>query len=670
MNFLHRIRNPGRWLLLAMFLVTTAAYWPGLSGSWLFDDYPNIVDNEGVQPDSASVGDLVGAALSSPSSRFKRPLASLSFAANYLAGGLDPWGWKLVNLFIHLLNGLLVYFLAWGLLTSSPARGGGATGERARLTAALIAGAWMLLPVNLTGVLYVVQRMESLANLFVLLGLVGYVIGRQRMLRAHNGRSGLVVCVASLIVPTILGLTAKETAIMLPLYAFLIEWIAFGFQGNSGEPRLRSSAPVGVESTSEQYTRRPTDWRVVGVFVVILALPLIMGLMWIVPNVLNPGTWASRDFTLGTRLMSESRIVVAYVAWTLVPLPQWLSFYHDNFHISTGLLSPWTTLTSIVTLIGMVAAVFWFRQRQPLVSLGIALFLGCQLLTGTILPLELIYEHRNYFASFGLMLALIPLLAAPSSNAQSASDSLPFSLARGALLASLFLWWGALTLATAIAWGNPLHLAEELAARAPDSPRALYELGRTYIIYSHYDPDSPFTPKVYAPLEQAATLPDSSILPEQALIFFNARMHRPLKDAWWDNMTAKLKAHPPGVQDTSSLIALTKCARTGSCKLPPGRMLNAFLAALSHPHPKARLLASYGDYAWNVLNDHQLGLRASRDAVRAEPGEPAYHITLARMYLVLGQRENAQQQIDELKRLNYGGRLNGSIAKLQTALKQ
>ncbi|MGB8716450.1 MAG: hypothetical protein WCD66_08815, partial [Rhodanobacteraceae bacterium] len=76
MNFLRRIRNPGRWLLLAMFAVTTAVYWPGLSGSWMFDDYPNIVDNNGVQPESASVGDLVGAALSSPSSRFKRPLAS------------------------------------------------------------------------------------------------------------------------------------------------------------------------------------------------------------------------------------------------------------------------------------------------------------------------------------------------------------------------------------------------------------------------------------------------------------------------------------------------------------------------------------------------------------------------------------------------------------------
>lgn len=86
--------HPGRWLLLSMREITTTVYWPGLSGGWLFDDYPNIVDNHGVQPDHASVGELVGAVLSSPSSTLKRPLSSLSFAVNYLVGGLDPWGWK------------------------------------------------------------------------------------------------------------------------------------------------------------------------------------------------------------------------------------------------------------------------------------------------------------------------------------------------------------------------------------------------------------------------------------------------------------------------------------------------------------------------------------------------------------------------------------------------
>jgi hypothetical protein len=110
----------GWWLLLAAFVLTIAVYWPGLFGGFLFDDYPNIVDNHGVQPSNASFSSLVGAALSSPSSEFKRPLASLSFAANYLISGLDPYWMKLTNLVIHLLNGLLVFLLARSLLRITP----------------------------------------------------------------------------------------------------------------------------------------------------------------------------------------------------------------------------------------------------------------------------------------------------------------------------------------------------------------------------------------------------------------------------------------------------------------------------------------------------------------------------------------------------------------------
>jgi hypothetical protein len=301
------------------------------------------------------------------------------------------------------------------------------------------------------------------------------------------------------------------------------------------------------------------------------------------------------------------------------------------------------------------------RKRRPLVTLGIALYFGCHLLTGTILPLELIYEHRNYFASFGLLLAVVPLLAAPLSE-------LPLVLARRALLASLAVWWIAITAFTAWNWGNPLRLATDLATRGPESPRAQYELGRTLIVLSHYDPDSPFTPLVYEPLERAAALPKSSILPQQALIFMNSRMHRPIKDEWWDSMIAKLKARPLGVQDDSSLSALTKCARDGACPLDKSRMVEAFLAALSHPNPSARLLATYGDYAWNILDDHALGMRMTEEAVKAQPGEPAYHITVARMAAVNDQPDVIKQQIEVLKSLNYGGRLDGDIAGLQDLL--
>ena len=540
----------GRWWLLAALALTTIVYWPGLYGGYLFDDYPNIVENHGVQPHDASVPTLVRAALSSPSSEFNRPLASLSFAANYLATGLDPYWMKLTNLVIHLLNGLLVFLLARALLlsvgralpasfyagekdaerravpalpsvtmtpVSAPAVGVAAesiaaeaaptaarsprgttdgspceaterrsvgASAHADIVAALIAAGWLLLPINLTGVLYVVQRMESMANLFVLLGLIGYVAGRRRMLHLVFARDDdastpvqhasslrdFMLCVFSITVPTAVGILAKETAVMLPLYALLIEWALFHFALRNGTK----------------------DRRIIALFLLVLLLPMVLGLAWLLPGILTPETWATRDFTLGTRLLSEARIVTDYVRWTLLPTPDALSFYHDDFRVSTGLLTPWTTLASLLFLAGLISLMLWLRSRLPLVTLGIALFLGCQLLTGTIIPLELIYEHRNYFASFGLLLALLPLLAAPPrfsvgatsvANGPDSTDksiaaeaaptkvsfqpgALPLALPRYALLAGLMLCWTVLTALTAYAWGNPLRLAEDLANRS------------------------------------------------------------------------------------------------------------------------------------------------------------------------------------------------------------
>lgn len=664
-------RVPTHWWLAIGGALTAMIYWPGLSGSWLFDDFPNIVDNIGIHTSDFSWASLLNAALSSPASEFKRPLASLSFAANYLAAGLDPYSWKATNLVIHLLNGWLVFLLTRALLRSAGAHAvrdhapseqspspGPENSRRAGIVAALIATGWMLLPINLTGVLYVVQRMESLANLLVLAGLLGYVAGRQRMVA---GRSGLWLCIFSVLIATAIGLLAKETAVMLPLYAFLIEWLVFRFASGRGQDEGKGE-------------HRGLKW----FFALVLALPMIVGLAWLLPGVFKASTWATRDFTLGTRLLSEARVVSDYVVWTLLPTPGALSFYHDDFRISTGLLSPWTTLLGAAFLAALAIGMWAQRRRRPLVALGLALYLGCHMLTGTILPLELIYEHRNYFASFGLLLALIPLLAAPRGSAQATTltkrqlnrpialdHPMPMSLPRHILLVGLMLLWTVETSQTASAWGNPLSLAQDLAARAPASPRAQYELGRTYIIYSHYDPLSPFVELAYSALEKAAALPDSSILPEQALIFMNARMSLPLKQVWWDSMIAKLNARKPGVQDVSSLVALTECAREHICDLPKKPMVEAFEAALSHPDPGARLLATYGDYAWNVLNDHALGLRMITAAVRAAPDESAYQVSLIRMLTAQGQRERALEALHNIARLNVGGRLDATISGLQ-----
>jgi protein O-mannosyl-transferase len=633
--------NAWAWFLFATCsLLTFAIYMAGVGGGFLFDDFPNIVDNPGVKPADSSLASLIRSALSSPSSEFKRPLSSLTFAINYLATGSSPEAMKITNVVIHLVNGWLVFVLCRQILRSL--RGASLNPDRVLVVAALVAGSWLLLPINLTAVLYVVQRMESLANIFVLTGLIGYMLARQRMQLSTAGRWPALAA-SSVLGCTLVGLTAKETAVMLPMYAFVAEACVFRFRS------LRAATGARI-----------LDKRLVIGYTVALALPAVAGLAWLLPGLLNPGGWSTRNFTMGTRVLTELRVVTAYVVWTLVPTPGALSFYHDDWTVSSGLLTPWTTLAGALALTAMGFLAWFSRRRHPSVTLGLALYASAHLLTGTILPLELVYEHRNYFASMGIMLATVPLLAADREG----TYSLPLPILRYVALAVFFLQSCALLYVTSRAWNAPLSLAMELAARAPDSPRAQYELGRTYIILSRYDPRSPFTPRVYEPLERAMALPGSSILPEQALIFFHSRMHLPLKGVWWDSMISKLAANKVTVQDESSLGALSQCMQSNLCDLPADRMTAAFLSALGHEARSARLLAMYSDFAWNSLDDKPLGLRMAREAVRAKPNEPAYHVSVARMLLALGETEEAKKERDILSGMNIGGALDGDIASL------
>jgi hypothetical protein len=192
----------------------------------------------------------------------------------------------------------------------------------------------------------------------------------------------------------------------------------------------------------------------------------------------------------------------------------------------------------------------------------------------------------------------------------------------------------------------------------------MYELGRSYVMYTNYDPASPYRPLAYDALEKAAALPDSSILPQQALIFMNSRMHVALEDRWWDSMIARLRARKSTVQDEGALEQLSSCQITGDCDLPKQRMLDAYFAALSHPKPSARLLNMYGTYAWEVLGDHNLGVHMVQDAVAANPREPGYHVTLVRMLTDMGRLSEARQALRDTQAINLAGHMDEGIARL------
>jgi tetratricopeptide (TPR) repeat protein len=56
------------------------------------------------------------------------------------------------------------------------------------------------------------------------------------------------------------------------------------------------------------------------------------------------------------------------------------------------------------------------RRSQPLIALGILWFFTGHLIESTIIPLELVHEHRNYLASLGPLIVIVQLIAVGASR--------------------------------------------------------------------------------------------------------------------------------------------------------------------------------------------------------------------------------------------------------------
>jgi len=605
------------WPFLALVLLVAALYWPGRGGGFAFDDFPNIVDNVALHVTNWDRHAWLAAVFSSDSGMGHRPLPMATFALNHVFTGLDPVPMKLTNIAIHALNACLVL----GLLRTLLALAVPAVDTRRReWIARFAAAAWALQPINLMGVLLVVQRMESMCHGFVFAGLWLYLLGRQRQLAGETG--GWWRICAGIIGGTALGALCKESAVLLPLYAACVEVFVLGARNAQGS----------------------RERRLPGFFAVVLVLPAILGLAWLLPALLSPGPWATRDFTLGERLLTEARVVLDYLRWTLFPSLRDFALYHDDLVISRGLLQPVSTAFALAGIGLLAVAAFALRGRRPLLALGIAWFLGAQLLTATIVPLELVFEHRNYFASLGVCLAVADLLLlAPRGD----------SVRRiGALLAVLWLLFlGMVTHLRAREWSDPLRFAMSEAAKHPQSPRATYDHARLLALATGYKADSPLLPQAFAALEQARAVPNSGVLPHSALLILAARTGTPFRQDWWNDMAARLRHDPVGVQAINAIASMTKCARHRSCAFPEHEMGAIYAAALSHGM-NAEICNIEADYAFNVLRRTTEGLRLWQCAIDLKPGEAQYRINRTKGLIALGRYADARGEIAELRAMD------------------
>jgi hypothetical protein len=375
-----------RILLGLALLATLLVYWVGLHGPFLLDDSENLRPVQDWLSGTRSWQDVV---LNNNSGMLGRPLSMLSFLASAALGGYSPYVFKLGNLIIHLLCGVL----GWQMLRRAMAEDQ-ALAPNADLIASLLVALWLLHPLNVSTVLYSVQRMAQLGAMFVLASVCVYLVSRRALIegRTQRGFVGLFILFPLLLAA---GLFSKENAAIAPGLCLVFELAYFW---------RRARAGLVVKSF----------------FAVFVAVPVVFvaGLLLIKPGRLIGG-YVSRDFTLIQRLLSEPRALMDYLGQLVLPRNPKLGLFTDDFPVSTSLVSPHTTLWAILGLLALSALVIALRKRAPSVFAGWFFFLVAHAVESGFLPLELYFEHRNYLPAFGLWLALAGLCELLTRNLQT-----------------------------------------------------------------------------------------------------------------------------------------------------------------------------------------------------------------------------------------------------------
>lgn len=351
----------------ALILAVLAAYSNTFDVPFLLDDTAAIVENPTLRrlwPPGAVLSPPANAGVGG------RPVANLTFALNFAAGGLDVRGYHGVNLAIHLSAALVLFGLVRRTLELPLVRPWVAqTGTSSVRLAWGVALVWALHPLQTEAVTYLSQRTESLMGFFYLATL--YCLVRSAP-TASIGWRGLGVLMS------LAGIATKEVMVTVPVLALLLDrtFIAGSFRA-AWQARRRFHLALMA------------TW-----------IPLLFLLADVHERGVGHAAVAWWEYAL-----TSTRSIIVYLQLALWPAPLVFDYGTD---VVRRVVEVWPQLLLLAALVGATGFALWRRPRAGF--LGAWVF--CLLAPATsIVPVagQTMAEHRMYLPLAAVVAGLVGL---------------------------------------------------------------------------------------------------------------------------------------------------------------------------------------------------------------------------------------------------------------------
>jgi Tfp pilus assembly protein PilF len=440
--------------VLLFLLFGVAIYSNTLHSPFVFDDGPSITRNPTIKSLENFFGNSIG--YEKYPTRF---IGYLSFALNYAVGSFDPLGYHIVNLTVHIINSLLVYFFV--LITFSTPFMKKSLSEATARSVSLISGIIFLVhPVQTEAVTFVVQRLTSLTTTFFLLSMFYYVKGRLLFNdRQTHSRHKFLFNFSFSLLFCVLAMKTKEISFTLPIVLIIYELFFF-----DGPYRIRAFLLLPFFFT---------------LFIIPISLINVRAPIGEVLTDISAVSRLQTNISRGDYFLTQLSVIVTYIRLLFLPINQNLDY---DYPIYRSLFQPrvFFCATSLIFLFG-ISLWLYHRSRRAasaelrVISFGIIWFFITLSVESSLIPImDVIFEHRIYLPSVGAFVALA-----------MAASLIYRKWNRTICIWALIIVTAVLSMATYkrnFIWRDDLVLWSDNVKKSPSKARPHYNMGNSYLL--------------------------------------------------------------------------------------------------------------------------------------------------------------------------------------------